>query len=93
MEEPGYGACMGRLVRAACEAREAEEPVHEYIEVVDAQSDGGRDDSMSGSLERRAKAATFHREDHASMTEYVLGPCNEPMGEVLDSQEEAATID
>jgi hypothetical protein len=47
---------------------------------------------MAGALERRAKAATFRREDHASMAEYVLGPCNEPMGGVLDSQKEAATI-
>ena len=44
---------------------------------------------MAGGLERRAKAATFRREDHASMAEYVLGPCNEPIGGVLDSQEEA----
>ena len=92
MAEPGYGSCMGVLVRAACDAREAEEPVHADIEAVDAPSDGGSDDSMAAALERRAKAATRGREDHASMAEYVLGPCNEPMGGVLDSQEEAATI-
>ena len=37
--EPGYGSCMGVLVRAACEAREAEEPVHSDIEAMDARGD------------------------------------------------------
>jgi hypothetical protein len=83
---------MGVLVRAACEARAAEEPVHADIEAVDARSDGGSDDSMARALERRAKATTFGRTYHASMAEYVLGPCNVPMGGVLDSQKEAATI-
>jgi hypothetical protein len=83
---------MGVLVRAACEGREAEKPVHAGIEAVDTRSDGGSDDSMAGALERRAKAATFGSEDHAAMAEYVLGPCNDPMGGVLHRQEEAATI-
>ncbi len=40
MAEPGYGSCMGVLVRAACEARQAEEAVHMDIEAVDAQDNG-----------------------------------------------------
>jgi hypothetical protein len=47
MTEPGDWSCMGVLVRVACEARAAEEPVHADIEAVDTRSDGGSDDSMS----------------------------------------------
>ena len=37
MAEPGYGSRMEVLVRAACEAREAEKAVHADLEAVDAQ--------------------------------------------------------
>ena len=83
---------MGVLVRAACEACEAEDAVNAGIEAVDALSDGGSDDSIAGPPEQSSNAATLVKEDHASMAEYVLGPCNDPMGGVQDIQEEAATI-